>query len=314
MDLLVVGGSGFLGREVTRRARTAGARVTATFHSRPAPVTGVDWQALDIRHRDAVTALVARTRPAVIINTAYRQLDWVTTADGAMHVAAAAAAVRARLVHVSSDAVFSGLAGSYDETSPPDPTTPYGAAKAAAETAVKGLAPDAVVVRTSLIIGDGDSPHEAFVHSLACGATTGVLFTDDVRCPVHVTDLVSALLELAGSGHSGIHHVAGPDALSRHQLGVLVARRDGLDEAGLPTGLRARTGPPGPLDVRLDCATTRARLTTRLRGAREFLATPSVEDGRHQLLDVEPDGGRSAGEVGSGGRPPGNFKRGSLDL
>ena len=41
----------------------------------------------------------------------------------------------------------------------------------------------------------------------------------------------------------------------------------------LPTGLRARTGPPGALKVRLDCTMTQSRLTTRLRGAREFLTT-----------------------------------------
>jgi dTDP-4-dehydrorhamnose reductase len=36
------------------------------------------------------------------------------------------------------------------------------------------------------------------------GAATGVLFADQVRCPVHVTDLASALLELAASPHAGI--------------------------------------------------------------------------------------------------------------
>jgi dTDP-4-dehydrorhamnose reductase len=271
MDLLVVGGSGLLGREVIGQARHAGARVAATYHSQAAPIAGVDWQALDIRRRGDVAALVERIRPAAVVNAAYRQADWATTADGATNVAAAAAAVGARLVHVSSDAVFSGRASRYDETSPPDPTTPYGAAKAAAETAVKGLDPAAVIARTSLIIGHGDSPQEAFVHALASGPTAGVLFTDEVRCPVHVSDLAAALLELAASPYSGIHHVAGADAVTRHELGVLIARRDGLDGDKLPTGSRARSGPPGPLDVRLDCAMTQSRLTTRLRGAREFI-------------------------------------------
>lgn len=267
----MVGGSGFLGMEITRQARLAGHNVVATCHSRVPADNGVDWQVLDIRDRDGVIALAARARPELVINAAYRKSDWATTADGGMHVALAGAAVGARLVHVSSDAVFSGMTASYDETHAPDPTTPYGAAKAAAETAVKGLMPTAVIARTSLIIGNGDSQHERFVHALASGAATGALFTDDVRCPVHVTDLAAALLELATSPYAGVHHVAGADATSRYELGVLVAQRDGLDPAALPTAVRAGSGLAGPIDIRLDCAQTQARLMTRLRGAREFL-------------------------------------------
>jgi dTDP-4-dehydrorhamnose reductase len=271
MDLLVIGGSGLLGQEVTRQAQREGTRVLATFHHHSGAIPGVAWRPLDIRNRDDVTALVQQCRPATIINTAFQQADWVTTADGAMHVAAAAVATGARLVHVSSDAVFSGMSARYDESCPPDPTTPYGAAKAAAETAVKGLDPGAIIARTSLIIGSGNSQHEKYVHALAAGTAAGVLFADDIRCPIHVTDLASALLELGQSRYSGIHHIAGADALSRHELGVLIARRDGLDDGKLPSGLRAQSGPPGPLEVRLDCGVTQSRLKTRLRGAREFL-------------------------------------------
>ncbi|MCW2933647.1 MAG: dTDP-4-dehydrorhamnose reductase [Actinomycetia bacterium] len=268
----MIGGSGFLGRRITRQAQLAGHRVVATFHASVPAATDVDWRKLDIRCRDDVTALARRARPDAVINAAYRQSDWETTADGGMHVALAAAAAGARLVHVSSDAVFSGTAPSYDETRQPDPVTPYGAAKAAAETAVKGVTPAAIIARTSLIIGDGESMHERLVHALASGTVAGALFTDEVRCPVHVTDLACALLELAASPHAGVCHVAGADAISRYELGLLIAGRDGLDQAALPAGLRAVTGLPGALDVRLDTTRTRQRLTTRLRGAREFLA------------------------------------------
>ena len=50
-------------------------------------------------------------------------------------------------MHASSDAAFSSTAPSYDEMHPPDPVTPYGAAKAAAETAVKGITAGAVVAQ-----------------------------------------------------------------------------------------------------------------------------------------------------------------------
>ncbi|MFK4041097.1 sugar nucleotide-binding protein [Nonomuraea wenchangensis] len=276
MRVTVVGGGGFLGGELVRQAAEAGHRVAATCFSRPGRAAA-EWRTLDVRDRAAAAAVLAALRPDVVVNAAYRQDDWATTATGAAHVALACAAQGARLVHVSSDAVFSGDAVTYAEDAEPDPISPYGAAKAAAEVAVRAVDPAAAVVRTSLIIGDGGSPQEARVHALATGRADGVLFTDDVRCPVHVRDLAAALLELAASGSAGVHHVAGPDAVSRHELGCLIARRDGLDPARLPAGLRAGSGVPGPADVRLDCTATRRLLRTRLRGAREFLRerTPS---------------------------------------
>ncbi len=267
MRLLVVGGSGYLGRELVRQARDAGAEVHGTYFSGEQ-----DGHRLDITRRADVAQVLGRLRPDVVINAAYRQSDWSTTAEGAANVAAAAAAVQARLVQVSSDALFSGAAASYAESALPEPVSSYGAAKAAAEVAVAALHPGAVIARTSLIVGKGESSTEKFVHALVSGAEQGVLFTDDVKCPVHVADLASGLLELAQSRSAhGVHHLAGADAVSRYELGVLIARRDGLDEHALPTGTRVGSGVPGPAEVRLDCTWTQARLGTRLRGAREFL-------------------------------------------
>jgi dTDP-4-dehydrorhamnose reductase len=287
--LLVIGGSGYLGRTLTRQAGLAGHEVIATRHAHVPPATDADtdWRRVDIRRPAEVAALALDARPDVIINAAYQYSDWETTADGAAHVALAAATAGARLVHVSSDAVFSGAAPGYDERCLPDPVTPYGAAKAAAETAVKAITPAAVIARTSLIVGDGDSPHEKLVHALAAGTRSGVLFTDDVKCPVHVNDLASALLELAAAPPSGIRHVAGPDAVSRYELGLLVAARDGLDRAALPAGPRTAAGLSGRSDVRLDCTVTQDGLTTRLRGAREFLTPPP-----------EPERANSASQAG----------------
>ncbi|GAA3093799.1 sugar nucleotide-binding protein [Nonomuraea salmonea] len=273
MRVLIVGGSGFLGGELIRLCAGLGHVVGATRFSGPAGggSSPAEWFPADVRSRAAVAEVVGGFRPDVTINAAYRSGDWATTADGAAHVAAAVARWGGRLVHVSSDAVFSGDAPSYDETCPPDPVNPYGAAKAAAETAVRALVPGAAIVRTSLIVGGGGSTHEAFVRALATGSASGVLFTDDVRCPVHVADLAAALLELAERDLPGVHHVAGPEAVSRYELGLLIARRDGLPEERLRPGLRATAGVRGPLAVHLDCSATRRRLQVRLRGASEFL-------------------------------------------
>ncbi|MFI6063465.1 SDR family oxidoreductase [Streptomyces sp. NPDC051286] len=275
MTVLIVGGSGFLGAELRRQAALAGHPTAATYATRPGSAAGVTWHALDLRDPGRVDATLAEVRPRVVVNASSGGPDWAVTAEGPVRLAMAAAKCGSRLVHVSSDAVFSGSRVRYEESCLPDPVTPYGAAKAAAETGVLLVHPGAVVARTSLIIGDGQSAHERAVYELATGARTGALFTDDIRCPVHVVDLAAALLELALADASGIHHLGGSEALSRHELGLLIARRDGLDETRLPTGLRAHSALRGPLDVRLDSRATQRRLRTTLRGARQFL-TPTA--------------------------------------
>jgi dTDP-4-dehydrorhamnose reductase len=66
--------------------------------------------------------------------------------------------------------------------------------------------------------------------------------------------------------------VAGADGMSRYELGRLIARRDGLDPDALRATTRAALAVPGPVDVRLDSSLAGRVLTSRLRGATEFLA------------------------------------------
>ncbi|MEV5608048.1 sugar nucleotide-binding protein [Streptomyces sp. NPDC052225] len=263
--ILVVGGSGYLGGRLVRAALDGGRRVAATYASRPGG-DGVRWLGVDLRESASIEAALDAVRPRVVVNSSSGGADWAVTADGAARLAAAARARGCRLVHVSSDAVFSGADVRYAEECLPDPVTTYGAAKAAAETAVRAVDPAAVVARTSLIVGDGRSKHEEFVRALATGQRPGVLFTDDIRCPVHVDDLAAALLEVADGDTAGVVHLGGADAVSRHELGTLIARRDGY----AVDALRAAPAPAGR-DIRLDGTRTQAALGVRLRGAREFL-------------------------------------------
>ncbi|MEU3290371.1 SDR family oxidoreductase [Streptomyces longwoodensis] len=272
MTVLIVGGSGFLGAELARQGHAAGRQTAATFHSHPGEIAGVTWHRLDLRNPASVREMLDAVSPTAVVNASSGGSEWAVTAEGGIRLAQAAAQRGIRLVHVSSDAVFSGRRhDQYDETCLPDPVTPYGAAKAAAETAVRLLSEGAVVARTSLIIGDGRSEHERMVHALVAGMRDGALFTDDVRCPVHVGDLACALWELTLSDVAGVFHLAGPDAVTRHELGTLVAQRDSLDASLLPTARRADSGLPGALRVHLDSRVSQNCLATRLRGAREFL-------------------------------------------
>lgn len=278
LRLLVTGGSGLLGSEVVRQAAYHFGAVWATWYShRPQSLPpGVQAVQLDIVDWKAVERLVVNLCPEIVIHTAYSkkeaQADLITGV-GTAHIAQAARLAGARLVHVSSDVIFDGEHGPYDETAPPAPLHAYGRAKAAAEAAVQGLLPQAVIVRTSLIctLEPLDPVSAWIVDSLRAGQPI-TLFTDELRNPIWVQDLAAALLELATNNFSGVINVAGRQSLSRYQMGLGLARRFGLSTASLAAGSSQASGLIRPRDCRLDIRLAQQVLRTHLRGFEEGLS------------------------------------------
>jgi dTDP-4-dehydrorhamnose reductase len=286
VTLLVTGASGFLGRHLCRRALALGMPVVGTYMSRPLDIPGVTWHQLDVTSVVAVDTLVRSVAPSAVIHTAFAPasaqatdtaINWAVNAVGAVNVARAVASVGGRLVQVSSDAVHRGREKPFTEADAPSPVYPYGAAKAAAEVAVSTLVPSAVLARVSLINSDvaagGElTERERFMLDLCAGRAPGVLFTDDIRCPIAVTDLASALIELAGGDFAGVINLGGPDVVSFYDLGVLVALANGFDPAAVPSSTIAAAGVIRPGNVVLDISLATSLLRTRLRGIREVFA------------------------------------------
>jgi len=270
--LLVTGGSGYLGQWVTKLTRKDW-DVTATYLTHPLSTPDIKGYALDLRDRAAVKKVIEACKPDVIIHTAaanpgptpdYHGINVI----GTQHIAQNAAACGARLIHLSTDVIFNGKTGNYDEQALPTPITDYGKSKAQAETIIQTINDNFLIVRTSLIYGwhPHVDRHTRWILKGLQNQAPPRLFTDEMRCPIWVECLASALIELAKIPTTGILNVAGAQALSRYDFGARLARFHGLDPKEIIGGRSAESGMHRPLDCTLNCAKARALLKTPLPG------------------------------------------------
>jgi dTDP-4-dehydrorhamnose reductase len=214
LTLLVLGAGGQIGRALVERG---GSRVV-----------GADRARCDIRDAAAVDRLVAERDPSVVVNcAAFTAVDaaeraraeaFAVNADGAAHVARAAARHGRPVIHLSTDYVYDGARPSaHREDEPPAPINAYGASKAAGDAAVAAANPRHIVLRVSWVFG----VHGAnFVKTMLESArTAGELrvVDDRVGAPTEARDIADAILVMAdacGRGFAGwgVYHFAGsPD-------------------------------------------------------------------------------------------------------
>ena len=259
--MYVTGGAGFLGRHLLA-AMPRGWDIIA-------PPSG----SVDIRSAAAVVADIREWRPQAVVHLAYRRDDRAAIVVGSANVALAAAAVRARLVHLSTDVVFAGRRRPYVESDRTDAVIDYGRWKADAERQVADAHPTAVLVRTSLIYGtDTLARIQHDVAAAATGQNAMAFFTDELRCPVHAADLASAVARLAARPEvTGPLHVAGPDAIDRFSFATRMARWMGHEPAKLRSSTIAESGLSRPATVVLDTSLA-TELGYRCRSIDEALA------------------------------------------
>lgn len=180
------------------------------------------------------------------------------------------------LVFVSSDLVFDGRSGNYDESAQVNPLNVYGRTKAEAEQIVLAN-PRHTVVRTSLNGGASPTGDRGFNEQMRLAFQAGrtlTLFTDEFRSPIAADETARAVWALAMRGATGLYHVAGAERLSRWQIGRLIAARwPQLHPKIEATSLSGYQGPPRAPDTSLNCAKAQRLLSFPLPRFSEWLNT-----------------------------------------
>ena len=213
--ILITGGSGQVGHCL--KAQLEGC----------AELSVPDSSALNITDRRSVRQAVETFRPDYIINAAaYTAVDkaesdaeraFAVNRDGARHLAEAAEAAGAAMLHISTDYVFDGAGGApYDETAPTAPKNIYGASKLAGEQAVLAACRRAAVMRTSWVFGAHGQNFVKTMLRLGHERDSLGIVADQYGAPTAAADIAAALITIVRrhtpeqlAERAGIYHYCG---------------------------------------------------------------------------------------------------------
>lgn len=311
MRVLVTGAAGFVGSNVVHEAAGLGLDAVGIVRSPPQrPNTRCTYVVTDLLDGAATRAVVREARPQAVVNTAIlndlrqlyadRRLAWESFVGVTRTLADAANEVGAQLLTVSTDWVFDGRDGGYDEEAPPNPVNYYGVLKAVSEVVTLERARDATVARVAGVMGTHraqpsvpraqDAGFGYFVASVVDTLERGEEFTvwesDAINMratPSLASHSARLLLELCARRLTGVFHCCGDEPTTRMDLAREAADVFALDASLLRSGSpdpAALPRAPIPYDTSLDASATASALEITLPTVRELLELYRAERAR----------------------------------
>jgi len=245
--ILVTGSNGLLGQKITSAilsGRQFNLVATSKGLNRFKVTEGYQYASMDILDPANVRAVIEKYRPDSIIHTAaltnvdkcheQKELAHQLNVEAVKTLVEICSEYDIQLIHLSTDFIFDGANGPYDEQDTPNPLSYYGMTKLEAEELVKNAQCKWAIVRTIIVYGIVNEKSRSNIvlwakEALEKGDPINVV-NDQWRMPTLAEDLAEGCLLIAEQDAHGIFNVSGKEMMSISELVHKVARFWGLNK------------------------------------------------------------------------------------
>jgi len=238
LKFLVTGSSGLVGQQVVKDLSKS--HEVFSCYNKSKPEYG-DAVKMDLLNHEMISNVLSEKKPDIVIHLgAMTAVDLCETQqDNALKINSHATEILAKecskinsfMVYVSTDYVFDGNSGLYEENDVTNPLGFYGKSKLLGEKSVQNFSSDWCITRTSTPFGLHPTKKSFpiwVIENLQKQKQIDVL-TDQFTSPTYVPSLSRMLIEISERHLTGIIHVAGASKISRYEMASLVSDKLGLD-------------------------------------------------------------------------------------
>jgi dTDP-4-dehydrorhamnose reductase len=246
MKVLITGANGFLGHYLAEKLLDGGYNVMATGKGDcRLPFTArknFSYAGMDFADPFSVDAVFAGYRPEVVVHAGAMskpddcELDqwkaYVINVEGTLNTLANAGEQKSFFIYISTDFVFDGEKGNYEESDLCAPVNFYGKTKLLAEEATGEYSFEKAIVRTALVYGKNYAGRDnllTLVKKKLENNEAYSVFEDQSRTPTYVEDLAEGIVAIIQKRATGVYHISGKDILTPYEMACAVADHLNLD-------------------------------------------------------------------------------------
>lgn len=257
MKILITGSNGLLGQKLVKLLTDKKMEVIATARGKNRVnylSESFEYCAMDITNEQEVNKVITKYMPDVVINTAaMTNVDQCETeqetcrklnVEAVKYIVRACEQTAAFLIHLSTDFIFDGEEGPYDEEAVANPINFYGQSKLDAEVLVQKASCDWAILRTVIVYGVTPEMSRSNIilwvkENLENGKPLNIV-NDQWRTPTLVEDLALGCYLVANNKKTGVFNISGQEMLTPYDMAMHTATYFKLD-ASLITQVDAST-------------------------------------------------------------------------